>query len=99
MALVILRTGIWLYDGSIEKPVDIIGLDYDFWYELGKADELLEPGEEPEGLSPEGLLYYVRFRCAGDTTEPTSVDSPGRVTIEAAMRDAQDKVPKPILWK
>ncbi|MBK7951771.1 MAG: hypothetical protein IPK00_24155 [Deltaproteobacteria bacterium] len=99
MTLVVVRTGTWLYDGSVDMPVDIIGLDYDFWYQIGKADDQLEPGEEPEALSPEGFLYYVRFRLAGDPTEPTWVDSPGRSSVDAAMRDAQGKAPSAISWK
>jgi len=98
MALRIIKAGTWLYNNEVARPVDIIALDYDFWYELGKADEQLETGEEPEPLSPEGFLYYARFQRAGETSEPTWVDSPGRRTIDAAMNDAQEKVPRPISW-
>jgi hypothetical protein len=99
MAPRIVRSGTWLYDKAVSKPVDIVGLDYDFWYEMHKSDGLLAQGEEPEPFSPEGLLYYARFKKAGDASEPTWVESPGRTTVEAAMRDAQDKVPGPITWK
>jgi hypothetical protein len=30
----IVKTGWWLYDGTAERPVDIVGLGFDFWYEL-----------------------------------------------------------------
>ena len=99
MTLRIVRSGTWLYDDAVAKPVDIIGLDYDFWYELGKSEDQLEPGERPKPLSPEGLLYYARFRHAGETSEPTWVDSPGRATIDAAISDAQEKAPGSITWK
>ena len=99
MTLRIVRTGTWLYDQSVARPVDIVGLDYDFWYELGKADDQLEPGEKPEPLSAEGLLYYARFQHAGETSEPTWVESPGRSSVEAAMKDAQEKSLSGITWK
>lgn len=91
-------TGSWRYDATVTQPVDIVGLDYDFWYALAKADDQLEPGEEPEAFSPEGLLYYVRFRHAGETSEPTWVDSPAHRSIEAAMQAAESKAPSSISW-
>ena len=66
MALRIVRSGTWMYDDCVAMPVDIIGLDYDWWYELGKADDQLEPGEEPESLSATGFLYYARFQRGTD---------------------------------
>ena len=58
----IVRNGSWCYSGSVDKPVDIVGLAYDFWFELAKADEILELGETPQPLGQDGLLYYVRFK-------------------------------------
>src|SRR5690606_25019322 len=58
----IVKTGTWLYGGSVETPVDIISLDCDWDYELNKADGRLEEGEEPIPLGPDGCLYYVRFQ-------------------------------------
>jgi hypothetical protein len=29
----IVRSGSWLYDWVAPQPVDIVGLDYDYWYE------------------------------------------------------------------
>ena len=59
--MVIVRSGRWLYADAVEKPVDIVGLPFDFWYELGKADEQLEPSEMPRPLGEDSLLFYVRF--------------------------------------
>jgi len=98
MALRIVRTGEWLYDSAAPKSVDIVALDYDWWYELGKADGNLSPDEkalEPDG---QGWIYYVRFRNALDPSEPTSVDSPGHQTIEQAMAAAEAKVDVAIHW-
>ena len=94
----IVRSGRWLYDGAVSQPVDIVGLGYDFWYEIGRADDQLEPGERPQPLDADGLLYYLRFRQAGDTETPTWVDSPGYSTIEQAMSAAQEKAPSDITW-
>jgi hypothetical protein len=44
----IVRKGEWLYDGCVPKPVYAVKLNYDFWYEIAKADGTLEPDEEPE---------------------------------------------------
>lgn len=30
MDIKIVKSGTWLYDGTVEKPVDIIALDYDW---------------------------------------------------------------------
>ena len=93
-----MRSGTWLYDDAVPKPVDVVGLDFDFWYEIGRADDQLEPDEMPQPLNADGVLYYVRFRSAGDESLPTWVDSPGFDTIEAAVAEAQAKAPAPIEW-
>ncbi len=56
----IVAEGTWLYDGVLEKPVYIVRLDHDFWFEIGKADDQLEPGEQPR-LDDEGFAYYASF--------------------------------------
>ncbi len=98
MALQIVARGIWLYGGTVETPVDVVALDYDWHYELGKADGQLEPGEEPERADHAGLLYYARFRYALNLSEPTWVDSPACQTIEEAMQCAESKVVGGIRW-
>jgi hypothetical protein len=92
------RRGTWLYDGTAPMPVDIVGLPYDFWYELGKLDDQLEPDEAPSPLGARGLLYYARFRDAGRKVRRTWPDTIGYATVEAAMRAAEDKAPSPIVW-
>ncbi|WP_045730416.1 hypothetical protein [Pseudarthrobacter chlorophenolicus] len=78
--------------------VDIVGLPYDFWFGLAQIDEQLEPGESAQPLGKEGLLYYVRFRHAGETEEPTWPDSEGQTTIEAAVSIAEQRTPSQITW-
>ena len=96
--MLIVRSGRWLYDDTVEMPVDVVGLTYDFWYEVGKAGEQLEPGETPTAPGESGLLYYVRFRDAGRTSTPIWPDSIGYVTIEEAMRAAEGRTPTAITW-
>ena len=91
------RAGSWLYDGSVRRPVYIVELDYDFWYEIAKADGTLEPGEKPE-LNPQGLQYYVCFREV-PAEPPLWVDSPGHHSIDGACEHAQSKVPSQISWQ
>lgn len=79
----------------MEAPVFIVRANYDFWYELGKADDQLEPGEVPE-LNPDGVLFYVAFkRPDKDSFWP---DSAGYATIEEAKTHAEGRVPGDIKW-
>ena len=99
MSVEILKVGTWLYDGTAEKPVDIVGLPYDWWFSLAEADEMLEPGEVPMPLNEKGLLYYVRFRSAGEANEPIWVDSVGYQDIYSAIEYAESKVAGHIQWQ
>ena len=96
--VLIVRSGVWLYDESVESPVDIVGFDFDWWYQFAVDDGSLEPDEQPQPLGRDGLLYYVRFRRAGDPTTPTWVDSGGHAMVEEAMRTAEANAPSPIKW-
>lgn len=98
MALKIVQTGFWLYDGDVETPVDIVALNSDWWYELAKANGQLDEGELPKDSDSDGFLYYARFRNAGHLEEPTLVDSLGHTTSAEAMEAAQEKVVGPITW-
>jgi hypothetical protein len=100
MALTIIRTGHWLYGGSVPMPVDIIGLDYDWYYESSsKGAGILEDDDRPIPLDSSGLIYYARFRKAGETAEPTWVDTVGDATPEDAMLAAESKIPAGIIWE
>jgi hypothetical protein len=98
MSLSIVESGTWLYAGSIEKPVDIISLDYDWWFELAKADEQLEANEKPEPLNTQGVLFYVRFKHAAEISKPTWPDSAGYQTVAEAKTYAESKSPSEIKW-
>jgi hypothetical protein len=92
----IVRTGTWLYDESIPAPVWILEADYDFWYELAKADHQLEPGEEP-ALNEAGLCYYAAFKAPtpGDAFWPATQAT---MSLAEACAAAQAKVPSSISW-
>jgi hypothetical protein len=98
VSLRIVDTGTWIYGGTAKMPVDVVALDYDFWYEIGKADDQLEPGEQPQPLGPDGVLYYVRFKHALSTKEPTWVDSGSHATVDEARRYAAAMAPSEITW-
>ena len=98
MPLKIVRTGTWLYDGSVERAVDVIALQYDWWHSLAEADGQLEEGEMPLPLGPDGCLYYVRFQRALDRSQPTWVDSRGDRELSGAMASAEAKVVGGIRW-
>jgi len=93
----VVRTGIWLYDGTVEKPVYIVELDHDFWYEIDKADGKLKPGEQPQ-LNDSGLAYYIYFREV-PARPPLWPDSGGLPSIDLACEYAQSRVPSPISWR
>ena len=99
MSINIEKRGVWLYDGTAEKLVDIISLPFDWWHQLAEADEMLESNEEPEPLNQNGILFYVRFRHAYEQEEPTWVDSPGYQNIEEAIAEAEVKVKGSIQWQ
>jgi len=92
------KSGRWFYDDSVERPVDIVSLDCDFWHEIARAEGALEESEEPMALGKEGFLYCVRFRNAGEVTTPTWVDSGPYATIAEAVSHAESKTPSPVTW-
>ncbi len=96
--VLIVRSGVWLYDGSVESPVDIVAFDFDWWHQLAVDDGTAEPDEQPQPVGPDGLLYYVRFKHAGQATTPTWVDSGGHTTVDQAMRTAETNAPSSIEW-
>ena len=62
------------------------------------VDGLLEEGEEPEPLGPEGLLYHVRFQRAGEE-ELEWVDGGCYQTIEDAIKAAEARITGKISWE
>ena len=47
------------YDGRSPEQVTVIARNYDMRYSTFEADGMLEDGEQPVPLGPDGRLYYV----------------------------------------
>jgi hypothetical protein len=92
----IVAEGKWIYAGTVPKAVFVIGVNYDFWYELVKEDRSLEAGEEPD-LNGEGRGYYVSFHGirANGSFWP---DSGTYHSIGEARAAAESRVPSSIFW-
>jgi hypothetical protein len=88
------RTGTWLYDGTVKRPVRVLRLSRDYWFDLAQADGRLEKHEAAR-LNEHGFLYYVRFGEDGESPFPMSK---GFESCEEAMRWAEKKVSSPIAW-
>jgi hypothetical protein len=99
MALEIVKIGTYRTGLLSRAHVDIISLDYDWWYSLAEADDQLEPGETPMPLSPDGLLYYARIKRALQPDEPTWPDTFGHTTIAEAMEAISLKLGKKVRWQ
>ena len=88
--------GSWDCGNATTLPVYIIEQNYDYWYEMERADGSLSGDERPK-LNDRGLIYYVRLRAI-DSDPPWGVDSFGHATIEEAKRWASEKIGKQIDW-
>ena len=77
-------------------PVYVVRQDYDFWYEVAKADDRLEPGEVPH-LNESGVAYYVLFSDKGE--RPWWVDSHSFETADVARQWAESKLPSSVRWE
>lgn len=93
----IVCSGKWLYADHVPTGVHIVCQNYDFWYEMAKADNMLEQGEQPE-LNQEGLAFYFLFGQVPET-RPFWVRSEGFPSIEKAKEQAQAQVPSVIEWE
>ena len=91
----IVASGQWMYDGAVAKPVHVVEQDYDFWFEVARADGRLEPGEAPE-LNDDGRAFYVLF--ADPSERPWGVESIGFTTAGAAKRWAESRLSSPVSW-
>jgi hypothetical protein len=87
----VVARGLWYYAGTVRLSVEIVSLPYDYWFKVGVADNILQSGDEPRPLGPDGVLYYVTFTAL--------LDSPGFPTVEEAKAHAQTRAPTPIAWE
>lgn len=92
----VFRSGTWTDESGRAQLIDIVGLPYDYWYELADVNGELERGQRPTlFLAPDRLLYYVRVAGAG--TKKPRPDSAAFQTVGAAVADAEAK-PGDVAW-
>jgi len=82
----IVARGTWTYGGIAPMPVFIIETDYDFWFEIAKADGDLEPGEQPD-LNAEAACTTCRF-MARETMAPSGRTR--RITSQSKRQSSPD---------
>jgi hypothetical protein len=93
---VLVLQGKWLYDNSVYQPVQIFVIDYDYYYEMAKADEQLEPGEEP-GLNEKGEMYMIKWDSNPDFLSSGTREY-GGLTLEEAKKKIEKKV-SGVVWE
>lgn len=92
----IVRTGTWMYQGSVPIRVDIWRLDFDFWHHISELDGDDSYGD-PARLGPDGHLYHARFSHQGE--QPTAWPSTSTCETEAeAIAAAEAKLAGPVAW-
>jgi hypothetical protein len=79
-------SGTWLYDGQTRERVTIIARNYDMRYSVYDAEGMLEDGEQPVPLGPDGRLYYVAA-------------SPPLRSLEEAKHWADSQPWGPVKWE
>jgi hypothetical protein len=97
IALKVVATGTYQYPDTIRRPVAIVRVDHDYWYELAKADNDLDVGQLPV-VDDEGHAFYVSYSNIreGGTFRP---DSRTHRTFGDAKFDAEQRAPAPITWQ
>jgi hypothetical protein len=86
----VVLSGTWLYGGDVPKPVEVVRLAYDYYFELPSDD-----GRSPWAPYPpnaEGAFYYVRAD-GGDF-----LGFPPFATMDAARAWADAQPWAPIVW-
>ncbi len=94
----VVKTGTWLYDDQVEKPVRILRQTWDYYHEEGYD-------EEPPDLNDEGFVFYAVY---GESRRP----EPGRedrepdwfsrsrtcLSLEEAVAVAEKAIGSAITW-
>jgi len=94
----LMKTGTWLYDGQVEKPVRIIRQTWDYYYEEGYD-------EQQPCLNDEGYVYYAVYG-EPNAPEPGLEDrgprwfsrSHGCLSLEEAVALAERTIGSKIAW-
>jgi hypothetical protein len=83
----ILKSGTWLYNGSISHEVWIVRQKFDYFYDAGYEDA-------PEKLNSDGELFQVLIARDGAVLSVL----PASYSIEEAITKAHQKIPQGIEW-
>ena len=94
----VVKTGTWLYDGQVEKPVRILRQTWDYYHEDGYD-------EEPPDLNDEGFAFYAVYG-EPDAPEPGRDDrgpdwfsrSPTCLSLAEAVAVAEKAIGSAIAW-
>jgi hypothetical protein len=93
----IVARGSWRYADSVSKPVFVVRLGFDFWYEMARDEGTLEADDEP-CLDEHGHAYYVSFHGFRQNGSFWP-DSGAHRSLDEAKAAAQSRVPSPISWR
>jgi hypothetical protein len=83
--------GVWLYAGTIEKTIEVVAFDCDYFYDRLPADDSRRSWE-PYPLNAEGLLYYLK--PDGDVLPTTPFES-----VVEAQAWADRQAWGPVQWQ
>jgi hypothetical protein len=92
----IVGSGSWLHADTKLMHVFVVRLDYDFWYEMARADGTLEESEVP-CLDEGGNAFYVSFHGLRDGRSFWPDSGPHR-SLDEAKTETESRVPSPIAW-
>lgn len=82
--------GQWLYDNSVHKTVQIFSIDYDYYFEIAKADGQLETAEQPI-LNEHGETYMIKWDDNADFNSFGPREN-GGLTLHEAKHIVEGKV-------
>lgn len=88
--------GQWLYDKTTPMPVQIFAINYDYYYEIAKADGSLEKEDKPE-LNELGEQYLIALH-KNDFFSLNGSIRYGGISLEEAKQQAEKLVQQIIKW-
>jgi hypothetical protein len=90
--------GQWFYDNIIPKIVKIFALNYDYNYEIAKADDQLEELEKPE-LNENGEMFMIKWGNGSFSDKDLVTKEYGGLDLNSAINKAENIVHGKIEWK
>lgn len=90
-----IKRGYWLYDGLIKKGVIINAINYDYWFEMEKANGFDMTDEEPE-LNENGEMYIIYW--TDDLFKTIRSNTDGTLELQSTIDKAEAIVEQKINW-